>query len=84
MTSLAKRKTRLQFTTSDSVRYRGRLREIVVEATEYTAIVRLKGTRQEYEVSWAGIWNLAVKIAVEKQRAEKRARKRGNIYDRNN
>jgi hypothetical protein len=76
VTSLAKRKTRLQFETSDSVRYRGRLREIVVEATEYTASVRLKGTRQRYEVSWAGIWNHAVKVAVERARAEHKAKRK--------
>lgn len=75
MTSLASRKTKLRFETSDSVRYRGKLREVVVDATEYTATIRLKGSRQRFEISWAGIWNQAVKIAVEKQRAERKARR---------
>jgi uncharacterized protein YqiB (DUF1249 family) len=77
MTALAKRKSRLTFETSDSIRYRGRLREVVIEATEYTAHVRLKGTRQRFEMSWAGIYNHAVRVAVEKARAEKKARKGG-------
>lgn len=62
MTSLAKRKTRLTFETSDCIRYRGKLREVVIEATEYTASIRLKGTRQHFEISWAGVFNQAVKI----------------------
>lgn len=76
MTSLAKRKTRLTFETSDTMRYRGKLREIVVEANEFTASVRLKGTRQRFEVSWAGVFNQAVKIDVQKKREERKARRR--------
>lgn len=79
MTALAKRKSRLTFETSDAVRYRGRLREVVIEATEYTAAIRLKGTRQRFEISWAGIYNQAVKIAVEKARAERKARQKGGV-----
>lgn len=75
MTSLATRKTRLSFETSDSVRYRGRLREVIVEATEYTAAIRLKGTRQRFELSWAGIYNQAVKVSVERKRAERKKRR---------
>lgn len=77
MTSLAKRKTRLSFETSDTFRYRGRQRQIVIEATEFTASVRLKGTRQRYEISWAGVFDQAVKIHVDRLRAEKRARRAG-------
>jgi hypothetical protein len=77
MTSLAHRKTRLQFETSDVIRYKGRLREIVIEATEYTAHVRLKGTRTRFEISWAGVFNLAAKIAAEKARAERKAKRLG-------
>lgn len=75
MTALAKRKSRLTFETSDAVRYRGKQREVVIEATEYTASVRLKGTRQRFEMSWAGIYNHAVRVAVEKARAEKKVRR---------
>lgn len=76
MTSIAKRKSRLTFETSDVIRYRGKLREVVIEASEYTASVRLKGTRQRFEVSWAGLYNHAVKVAVERQRAERKAQRR--------
>lgn len=77
MTAIHKRKTRLTFETSDSVRHRGKLREVVIEAGEYTASVRLKGTRQRFELSWAGIYNMAVRIAVEKARTERKAAKKG-------
>jgi hypothetical protein len=76
MTALAKRKSRLTFETSDCIRYRGKLREVVIEATEYTASVRLKGTRGRFEISWAGVYNLAVKVAVEKARAERKAKRK--------
>ncbi len=76
MTALAKRKSRLSFETSDSVRYRGRLREVVIEANEYTASVRLKGTRQRYPISWAGIFNLAVKLHVEQLRKDRKNKKK--------
>lgn len=76
MTSIAKRKSRLTFETSDVIRYRGKLREVVIEASEYTASVRLKGTRQRFEISWAGVYNHAVKVAVERQRAERKAQRR--------
>lgn len=77
MTALAKRKTKLVFETSDTVRYRGRLRQVIIEAGEYFCFVRLKGTRARYPLSWAGAYNQAVKIAVEKARGEKKARTKG-------
>jgi hypothetical protein len=75
MTSLDKRKSRLAFTTSETIRYRGRARRIVVECdpTGYSADIRLEGTRQRFPISFGGIWNQAVKIHVEKQRAERKA-----------
>jgi hypothetical protein len=76
VTALAKRKSRLTFETSDVVRYRGRLREVVIEAEEYMAHVRLKGYRMRFPISWAGIYNQAVKIAVEKDRAEKKEKRK--------
>lgn len=79
MKSLADRKSRLAFITEDTVRYRGSLRRIVVEVSRdgYTAEVRLEGTRTRYPFSFGGIFNHAVKSAVERQRAEKRAARKG-------
>lgn len=78
MAHLEKRKSRLTFTTADTVRERGKLREVVVEATTpYWATVRLAGMRKSYKVSFASIYTLAVKQEVEKQRAEKKAAKKG-------
>ncbi|HLJ26610.1 MAG TPA: hypothetical protein VKY85_07855 [Candidatus Angelobacter sp.] len=79
MTALSQRKTRLSFETSDVVRYRGQLRPVIVEANEFTAFLRLKGTRQRFELSYAGMWNQAVKVAVEKKRAEKRSKTHGSV-----
>jgi hypothetical protein len=77
VTAIRKRKSRLTFETSDCVRYRGKLREVVIEASEFTADVRLKGSRQRFPISWAGIYNHAVKIAVNKAIAERKAKKAG-------
>jgi len=77
MTALAQRKSRLVLVTSDAVFEKGQRREVVVEVSPYTATLRLKGTRTRFEVSWAGIMNYAVKVAVEKERAEKKAARKG-------
>lgn len=76
MTSLEKRKSQLRIITSDVVREHGKLREVVLEAHPYYATVRLKGMRSGYQVSWAGIYNMAVRLHVERARAEKKAAKK--------
>lgn len=76
MTSLAKRKTKLIIQTDDCIRERGKLREVQIEAHPYFATVKLKGMRQTYEVSWASVYALAVRQAVEAARREKKSRKR--------
>lgn len=76
MTILEKRKSRLQIITSDVVRERGKFREVVLEAHPYYANVRLKGMRSGFQVSWAGIYNLAARLEVERAKAEKKAAKK--------
>jgi hypothetical protein len=76
MTHLARRKSRLVFATSDTSRYRGKLREVIIEVSPYIATCRLAGTRTRFEVSWAGIYEFAARIHADKQRAERKARGR--------
>jgi hypothetical protein len=75
MTSLAKRKSRLVIQTEDCIRERGKLREVQIEAHPYYATVKLKGMRVSYQVSWASVYGLAVKQAVEAARREKKTQK---------
>lgn len=75
MTSLAKRRTKLIIETSETIRERGKYREIIMEAHPYHISVRLKGMRQSFDVSCASIYNLAVKQTVDKARAEKKAKR---------
>lgn len=75
MTNLEKRKSRLVFTTCDIVRERGKVREVVLECLTTTVNVRLAGMRTSYPISYAAIYNRAVAIAVEKSRAEKKAKR---------
>ena len=79
MTKLSKRKSRLVIETCDTVRERGKLREVIAEPDPqgYTVALRLKGLQTRYDISWGGIYNAAVKIAVDKQRAERKARRKG-------
>jgi hypothetical protein len=70
MTALSNRKTRLRFETSDSVKGRA----VVVDVSPFTASVRLKGTRTAFEISWAGIYYQAAKVAADRLR-ELRKRK---------
>lgn len=75
MTALSKRKSRLLISTEDSVYDSGRRREVMLEAHPYHATIRLKGMKTTFEVSWASVYQLAVKQAVEAARREKRKRK---------
>lgn len=75
MTSLAKRKTRLSVEFSDTIRERGKLREVTMQFTPYGITVRLKGLRSNFEVSPASIYNLAVAKHVQRVREEKKAKK---------
>lgn len=81
MTSLEKRKTRLIFQTSDVVRERGRLRQVIIEAETNFCFVRLSGMRRAsaFPISYAAIFHAAAKIQVERQRAE-RKQKRGQKH----
>ena len=72
MTELSKRKSKLVFETADEMREHGRYRPIVAEPHPFHMSVRLKGLKTSYDVSWAAIYQLAVKIQVENERREKR------------
>jgi hypothetical protein len=73
MTALRERKTRLTFETADEIRDRGRYRAVVVEAEPDYAVLRLKGTRHRFQVSWAGLYQYAAKCEVDRLRREKAA-----------
>jgi citrate lyase beta subunit len=74
MTRLSQRKTKLQFTTDAEVRYRGKLRAVVVEVQDgFTASVRLAGTRQRYEFSWHGLHDWAAELHARRERERRKA-----------
>lgn len=73
MTRLDRRKSKLTFVTSDAVRERGRLREVVYEFTPRYALVRLSGLRTAFPITHAAIYSAAVKLAVAEKRAAKKA-----------
>jgi hypothetical protein len=79
MSQLIKRKSKLVFTTSDTARYKGSERQIIIEATPFYAVCRLAGTRTRYEMSWAGIFNFAAAAFANKERAERKANRKGAI-----
>jgi hypothetical protein len=76
MTHLTKRKSKLVFTTADTIRYKGKLREVVVEVTPYIATCRLSGTRTRYEMSWSGVFTHAARVYADKVRAERKAKRK--------
>ena len=75
MTDLSSRKTRCVVQFSDTVRERGKLREVIMELTPYGLTVRLKGMRTGFEISPASVYNQAVMKFVTAQRAEKKAKR---------
>jgi len=76
MSKLAKRKSKLVFETEDTVRERGKLRQVIVEAHTSYASFRLKGLRTGYTGSYGGIYQFLVRQAVEKAKQEKKAKKK--------
>jgi hypothetical protein len=70
---LTDRKTRLTFITNQHARYRGKLREIVIEVFPEHAAVRLLGTRTRYEVSWRGVFDLAAEIYARREKERRKA-----------
>lgn len=76
MSELATRRTRLVFTTSDTIREKGKLRAVVIEAQPYMAMIRLQGMRTAFPVPYGAIYHLAARLAVAEARKEKAAKKK--------
>lgn len=72
MTSLANRTTRLRFATEDTIREKGKYRNVVVEAHTTFARFRLAGLHDYYDVEWAACRDLAVKLNVRAAKAVKK------------
>lgn len=70
---LSARKTKLTFITNSTARYRGREREIVIEAYPEYGAVRLLGTRTRYEASWRAIFDLAAEIYARREKERRKA-----------
>lgn len=79
MTRLADRKTRLTAVTNATARYRSRDRAVVAEIHPETVVLRLAGTRTRYEVSWRGIFDFAARVQAERERAARKARRKGGL-----
>jgi len=78
MTALRERKSKLQFETDRELKYRGKYRAIVVHPQPFYCSVRLKGTRQSFDIAWDTIYFHAATIAADKARAEKKAARKQN------
>lgn len=73
MTKLSQRKSRLRFTSDAEVRYRGKMRPVIIEVDNgYTASVRLGGTRQRYPFSWMGVYDYAADRFARSERERKK------------
>jgi hypothetical protein len=76
MTALRNRKTRLSFETDQEIRYRGKMRPVVVHPNPWYCTVRLKGSRICYDVSWETIFAKGAQLFADKQKAERKAARR--------
>lgn len=73
MTKLSDRKSKLRFETDAEVRYRGKMRAVIVEVQNgLSASVRLAGTRQRYEFSWHGLHDYAAELFARQQREQRK------------
>lgn len=68
---LSKRKTRAEFETDAETRYKGKLRPIIILPGPFIFKLKIKGTRQQVEVSYNEIIDLAYKKLANAVRAEK-------------
>ena len=73
MTTLRTRKTRLSFETDQEVRYRGKMRPLIVEPSPWFCVVRLKGTRLRYEIPWYAVFMKGAQLLADKQREDRKA-----------
>jgi hypothetical protein len=73
---LAQRKTRLLVETDNSVYDRRRQREIVVELKPSYMILRLKGTRASFTITYTSVLNKAIANEVLRKRLEKANKKK--------
>ena len=67
MSKLSQRKRKAVFETDGAIRGR----PLVVELTPPLAFIREKGRRARYEISWEGIYWLAIKAKADRDRREK-------------
>lgn len=72
MSRLRERKTKLKFITNATVRYRGKDRDVVIEARPDSAIIRLLGTRVKYEVPWRSVHDMGARIAAAQKQDPRR------------
>ena len=75
MSKLAERKTRLMVETDNAVYDRRRQREIVVELKPSYMILRLKGTRAAYIITYTSVLNQAIRNEAIRKRLEKAKKK---------
>jgi hypothetical protein len=76
MTALKERKTNLAFQVEAEIRECGRYRKIVLEPKPFFLEVRLSGTRTRFPVSYEAIYQLAARIAADRERAERKERRK--------
>ena len=67
MSKVSQRKRKAIFETDGTIRGR----PLILEVTPRLAIIREKGRRARCEISWEGIFWLAVKARVDRDRREK-------------
>ena len=83
MTKLSSRKTKLQFVTDAEVRYRGKLRPVVIEVENgFHASTRLAGTRQRYGFSFEWLFKHAADLFAQQERMRRRTARAINRIER--
>lgn len=73
MTRLATRKTLLKFEVETVIRGR----TLIIIPKTHTLVIREKGKRKGFEVSYEGIYWLGAKVAADNARKERKSRRRG-------
>jgi hypothetical protein len=70
---LASAKTRTILETADEIRDGGAYRQVILECHPHHAVIRAKGLRRAYTLTYGAMYCIAVKIHMDGLRAEKLA-----------
>lgn len=80
MSCLIERKAQIIFVTASLVQENGKKRRVVIESRPEFALVKLKGSRQQFPIAWELVYDKAKRHQTENLRLEALAKRPSKRY----